>query len=103
MKTNKINIEKMCIGLPEIRCFLIFIHSFILNIYIAPLQEDCSEALPTPARLKTAKNGYFLIESRYITFDYLVTDRVDKNRDFLKKIKNRIFLFKSDFFYLNQI
>src|SRR6218665_3059771 len=31
-----------------------FIHSFILNIYIAPLQEDYSEALPTPARLKRA-------------------------------------------------
>jgi len=29
-----------------------FIHSFILNIYIAPLQENYSEALPTPARLK---------------------------------------------------
>jgi len=28
-----------------------FIHSFILNIYIAPLQENYSEALPTPARL----------------------------------------------------
>jgi len=27
-----------------------FIHSFILNIYIAPLQENYSEALPTPAR-----------------------------------------------------
>ena len=25
-----------------------FIHSFILNIYIAPLQESYSEALPTP-------------------------------------------------------
>ena len=32
----------------------IFIHSFILNIYIAPLQENYSEALPTPARLKRA-------------------------------------------------
>ena len=31
-----------------------FIHSFILNIYIAPLQENYSEALPTPARLKRA-------------------------------------------------
>jgi len=30
----------------------LFIHSFILNIYIAPLQENYSEALPTPARLK---------------------------------------------------
>jgi len=30
------------------------IHSFILNIYIAPLQENYSEALPTPARLKRA-------------------------------------------------
>src|SRR6218665_1630768 len=29
-----------------------FIHSFILNIYIAPLQENYSEALPTPARSK---------------------------------------------------
>src|SRR6218665_655696 len=28
--------------------------SFILNIYIAPLQESYSEALPSPARLKTA-------------------------------------------------
>src|SRR6218665_236272 len=26
-----------------------FIHSFILNIYIAPLQENYSEALSTPA------------------------------------------------------
>ena len=32
----------------------VFIHSFILNIYIAPLQENCSEALPTPAWLKRA-------------------------------------------------
>jgi len=31
-----------------------FIHSFILNIYIALLQENYSEALPTPARLKRA-------------------------------------------------
>jgi len=31
-----------------------FIHSFILNIYIAPLQENYSEVLPTPARLKRA-------------------------------------------------
>ena len=31
-----------------------FIHSFVLNIYIAPLQENYSEALPTPARLKIA-------------------------------------------------
>ena len=30
----------------------IFIHSFILNIYIAPFQENYSEALPTLARLK---------------------------------------------------
>jgi len=30
------------------------LHSFILNIYIAPLQEDYSETLPTPARLKRA-------------------------------------------------
>ena len=30
------------------------IHSFILNIYIAPFQENYSEALPTPARLKGA-------------------------------------------------
>jgi len=30
------------------------IHSFILNIYIAPLQENYSEALPTPARIKSA-------------------------------------------------
>ena len=28
--------------------------SFLLNIYIAPLQENYSEALPTPARLKRA-------------------------------------------------
>ena len=32
----------------------IFIHSFILNIYIAPLQENYSEALPTPARSNKA-------------------------------------------------
>jgi len=33
-----------------------FIHSFILNIYIAPapLEENYSEALPTPAWLKRA-------------------------------------------------
>ena len=30
------------------------IHSFILNIYIAPLQENYSEVLPTQARLKGA-------------------------------------------------
>src|SRR6218665_3356091 len=30
------------------------IHSFILNICIAPLQQNYSEALPTPARLKRA-------------------------------------------------
>jgi len=29
-----------------------FIHSFITEIYIAPLQGYYSEALPTPARLK---------------------------------------------------
>src|SRR6218665_652518 len=39
-----------------------FIHSFTLNIYIAPLQENYSEALPTPARsnkavLKREKNA----------------------------------------------
>ena len=31
-----------------------FIHAFILNIYIAPLQENYSEALPTPARSNKA-------------------------------------------------
>jgi len=31
-----------------------FIHSFILNMYIAPLQENYSEALPTPARSNKA-------------------------------------------------
>ena len=31
-----------------------FMYSFILNIYIAPLQDNYSEALPTPARLKRA-------------------------------------------------
>ena len=31
-----------------------FIHSFILNIYKAPFQENYSEALSTPARLKRA-------------------------------------------------
>jgi len=31
-----------------------FTHSFILNIYIAPLQVNYSEALPTPARLNKA-------------------------------------------------
>ena len=31
-----------------------FIHSFILNFYIAPLQENYSEVLPTSARLKRA-------------------------------------------------
>jgi len=31
-----------------------FIHSFILNICIAPLQENYSKALSTPARLKRA-------------------------------------------------
>ena len=34
------------------------IHSFISNIYIAPLQENYSEALPTPARLKRAVLGW---------------------------------------------
>jgi len=35
--------------------FLIsFINSFILNNNIAPLQENYSEALPTPTRLKRA-------------------------------------------------
>src|SRR6218665_954546 len=29
-------------------------HSFILNIYIAPLQENYSEVLPTPARSNKA-------------------------------------------------
>jgi len=36
----------------------IFIYSFILNIYIAPLQENYSEALPTPARLKRAVSSW---------------------------------------------
>src|SRR6218665_134343 len=31
-----------------------FIRSFIMNIYIAPLQENYSEALPTPARSNKA-------------------------------------------------
>ena len=31
-----------------------FSHSFILNIYIAPLQENYSEALPKPARSNKA-------------------------------------------------
>src|SRR6218665_318546 len=35
-----------------------FIHSFILNIYIAPLRGNYSEALPTPARLKRASGRY---------------------------------------------
>ena len=30
-------------------------NSFILNIYVAPLQENYSEALPTPAQLKRAQ------------------------------------------------
>src|SRR6218665_1153301 len=34
--------------------WFLFIHSFILNIYIAPLQENYSEALPTPARTNKA-------------------------------------------------
>src|SRR6218665_1783277 len=33
---------------------ILLTHSFILNIYIAPLQENYSEALPTPAWLKRA-------------------------------------------------
>jgi len=33
-------------------------HSFILNIYIAPLQENYSEELPTPARLNTLNGSY---------------------------------------------
>ena len=33
---------------------MLFIHSFILNIYVAPLQENYSEALPTPARSNKA-------------------------------------------------
>src|SRR6218665_2162857 len=39
-----------------VQCELIhsFIHSFILNIYIAPLQKNYSEALPTPARSNKA-------------------------------------------------
>ena len=32
----------------------ISVHSFILNIYIAPLQENYSKVLPTPAQLKRA-------------------------------------------------
>jgi len=35
-------------------CLMSVVHSFILNIYIAPLQESYSEALPTPARLNKA-------------------------------------------------
>ena len=31
-----------------------YIHTYILNIYIAPLQENYSEALPTPARSNKA-------------------------------------------------
>jgi len=30
---------------------MLIAHSFILNIYIAPLQESYSEALPTPASM----------------------------------------------------
>ena len=36
------------------QAYVIFIHSFILNIYIAPLHENYSEALPTPARSNKA-------------------------------------------------
>jgi len=36
---------------------LIFIHSFITEIYIAPLQGYYSEALPTFARLKEEFGG----------------------------------------------
>ena len=32
----------------------VHIHSFVSNIYIVPLQENYSEALPTPARLTRA-------------------------------------------------
>jgi len=35
-------------------------NSFILNIYIAPLQEIYSEALPTSARLKGAVYFYYI-------------------------------------------
>lgn len=34
------------------RIFLAFLHSFIPKIYIAPLQETCSEALPVQSQLK---------------------------------------------------
>src|SRR6218665_1555585 len=36
------------------------IHSFILNIYIAPLQENYSEALPTPARINNSLHPGYL-------------------------------------------
>jgi len=42
------------IASPDYPLFGSFIHSFILNIYIAPLQENYSEVLQTPAWLKRA-------------------------------------------------
>src|SRR6218665_1780313 len=47
--------QRQCLLL-RLLTHLLFIHScsFILNIYIAPLQENYSEAIPTPARLKRA-------------------------------------------------
>jgi len=37
---------------------MIIIHSFIMEIYIAPLQSSYSEALPTLARLKRRVLNY---------------------------------------------
>jgi len=57
LEYNKIDItsSKTCFALPWLgtTCRTIS-HSFILNIYIAPLQENYSEALPTPARSNKA-------------------------------------------------
>jgi len=47
-----------------------FIHSFITEIYIAPLQGNYSEELPTLARLKrTVLNVGHLISKTFVSWD----------------------------------
>src|SRR6218665_1134446 len=47
-----------------------FIHSFILNIYIAPLQENYSEALSTPARSNKAALFITLCSLFFIDYEF---------------------------------
>jgi len=47
-------------------------HSFILNIYTAPLPENYSEVLPTPGQLKRACALHITIVTGAISFHVII-------------------------------